>query len=724
MARILLTSLILSVFLTSAPASAQYMFLDTNSNGVHDSGDIINLSGLTYVQVILQTDHNRDGSSAVCTNGGTLTLTSYDVCMRTVGGQVTFMDFVNTMTDFTTDLGSGQDGNLYHYGFGGTTPQTPGTYTLFRFTLSVQSGNPYITFASNLNSPYPTAFGSGCIGHDFDNFLKYMVDWFDVDGAGQLSAWQANGIRAAEEPFGWQVTPAMVTDGFGGALVAWSDLRNNVTYDIYAQRLSSSGQRLWSTTGIAVCTGTGDQAAPKVADDGAGGAFVIWDDPRSGNYDAYLHHVLSGGAKAAGWPSDGLGIGLGSGQQHATTVVPDGSGGVFASWYTDSSSNFSVWVQSISSAGILRWGSSGIRLSGTTKGPLYMAADGSGGAVVIYNEGATVHAQRISSTGTLQWGVQGVTIAASGFGLSIVSDTQGGAILTQRSVAQGSHVFLQRVNASGTLQWGTGGIDACPSGGDEAFGFLVPDGSGGAIVCWYDDRVSAPGIYVRAVGSDGTLRWNSTGVLVCTGTPPPTLQHIATDGLHGAVIVWKDDRNAAATETDIYAQRISAGGTPVWTSNGKVVCNANLNQYTANAAPDGLGGGFFSWEDHRGYEIEDTFYVYVSRIAPNGGDYATDVAEVSAPRKTAYLMQNQPNPFNPRTAIRYSVPDAGKVRVEIFDVSGRLVRELFDGWVTAGEHEVTWNGIDRAGRESPSQVYLYRLTAKGFRESRKMILLK
>ncbi|HEU4334752.1 MAG TPA: FG-GAP-like repeat-containing protein, partial [Candidatus Eisenbacteria bacterium] len=91
----------------------------------------------------------------------------------------------------------------------------------------------------------------------------------------------------------------------------------------------------------------------------------------------------------------------------------------------------------------------------------------------------------------------------------------------------------------------------------------------------------------------------------------------------------------------------------------------------------------------------------------------------------AMLRQNHPNPFNPRTTIRYSVPRAERARLAVFDVNGRLVTTLRDGPMSAGEHEVEWDGRNAQGAQVASGVYLYRLsTESGAAESRKMVVAK
>ncbi len=89
-----------------------------------------------------------------------------------------------------------------------------------------------------------------------------------------------------------------------------------------------------------------------------------------------------------------------------------------------------------------------------------------------------------------------------------------------------------------------------------------------------------------------------------------------------------------------------------------------------------------------------------------------------APEQFA-LKPNYPNPFNPTTKIRFDLPDAARVNLAVYDVSGRLVAEVVDGWRDAGSHEVTFDGSGLA-----SGVYFYSIEAGDFSAVRKMVLVK
>ena len=88
------------------------------------------------------------------------------------------------------------------------------------------------------------------------------------------------------------------------------------------------------------------------------------------------------------------------------------------------------------------------------------------------------------------------------------------------------------------------------------------------------------------------------------------------------------------------------------------------------------------------------------------------------------LYPGQPNPFNPRTEIRYQLPRPSAVKLTVFDVAGRELRVLVDEVKAAGLHAAMWDGTDGEGQALASGVYFYRLKAGDFQETRRMTLLK
>jgi hypothetical protein len=112
-------------------------------------------------------------------------------------------------------------------------------------------------------------------------------------------------------------------------------------------------------------------------------------------------------------------------------------------------------------------------------------------------------------------------------------------------------------------------------------------------------------------------------------------------------------------------------------------------------------------------------------LADLGG--TVDVPVQGAPGsipKAVYLADAKPNPFNPRTTIRYGLNEASAVRLEIYDISGRLVRTLVNTTQVAGNYALVWDGGDDAGRPASSGTYYSRLTTAEGTHVKKLTILK
>lgn len=88
------------------------------------------------------------------------------------------------------------------------------------------------------------------------------------------------------------------------------------------------------------------------------------------------------------------------------------------------------------------------------------------------------------------------------------------------------------------------------------------------------------------------------------------------------------------------------------------------------------------------------------------------------------LHQNHPNPFNPSTTISYSLQQRSEVKITIFDLLGRKVRNLVQESKPGGRYSVLWDGRDKAGRWMSSGTYFYRLQVDGAVTTRRMLFLK
>jgi hypothetical protein len=123
-----------------------------------------------------------------------------------------------------------------------------------------------------------------------------------------------------------------------------------------------------------------------------------------------------------------------------------------------------------------------------------------------------------------------------------------------------------------------------------------------------------------------------------------------------------------------------------------------------------------------GYVTEEGWYIDDINLTFTGG--SSDVDDLLVGPKTFGLEQNVPNPFNPVTVIRYQLPHEADVRIDVFNVAGRLVKTIVDGHQEAGYKEAAWDGTNEAGEKVASGVYLYRMDAGDYTSKKMMVLLK
>ncbi len=104
--------------------------------------------------------------------------------------------------------------------------------------------------------------------------------------------------------------------------------------------------------------------------------------------------------------------------------------------------------------------------------------------------------------------------------------------------------------------------------------------------------------------------------------------------------------------------------------------------------------------------------------------YATSVADTSAEPSQTITISNSPNPFNPNTEIRYTLPCDGSIKIDIFNCLGQRVASLADRHMPAGNHSIVWNGTDSAGNPVSSGVYIARIGNEKSVVNHRMMLMR
>jgi hypothetical protein len=232
-------------------------------------------------------------------------------------------------------------------------------------------------------------------------------------------------------------------------------------------------------------------------------------------------------------------------------------------------------------------------------------SDGEHGAVIVwmdYRSGNDwdIYGNRIGADGRVFGPPTGVPVCtASGFQqlYDVIPDGTGGAIVLWADDREGTrYIYVQRVDGSGVARWAENGIRVCPSTAWQDWGRLVPDGTGGAIVTWHDTRNGNYDIFAQRIDGDGNNVWTSDGVPVCTQGNDQLQPEMVADGSGGAIIIWMDYRNGSS---DIYAQRIDGEGGVHWGADGSPVCTAGNGKSDPRLIATPSGGAYVGWVDYR-----------------------------------------------------------------------------------------------------------------------------
>lgn len=483
---------------------------------------------------------------------------------------------------------------------------------LFKDGKAQWSVSPLVNYivcnAANYQSdPQIVADGSGGVIIVWPDFRSGVNDIYAqrLNSAG-IPQWTSSGVLICGAANA-QTQPQLISDGMGGAIITWTDSRNGSNNnDIYAQRINSAGLTLWTSGGVSLCTITGDQDNPQLVSDGLNGAIITWKDKRggSGTDDIYARRINASGVPQ--WTANGVALCTATFQQLYPQIVSDGAGGAIVSWYdyrSNSVSGTNIYTQRINSTGIPQWTTNGVAVCTSPNNQVSpkMAIDNLGGVFISwrdYRSGtySDIYMQHLNSAGTISWTTNGVPISTATYDQidpEMIPDGSGGALVVWNDGRFGSFppvdVYAQRINNLGIVQWTLNGVAISTAANIQNSPKITSDGSGGAIICWQDYRASSSDVYAQRINASGIVQWTVNGVALSTNIDDQQHPQIASDGAGGAIITWDDTRNYAASNYDIYAQNICAGGTlgTASTTTTVTACNnyiwpVNGQTYTAS----------------------------------------------------------------------------------------------------------------------------------------------
>ena len=285
------------------------------------------------------------------------------------------------------------------------------------------------------------------------------------------------------------------------------------------------------------------------------------------------------------------------------------------------------------------------------------------------------------------------TIYAGAYAAGRLSTDAAGTIQSSKTIQAGLDYYI-RTFGSGRNRWGD-------------FSSSSVDPSDGQTFYVFNEYAMT-----RGTGSTDNGRWATLFGVFPTSELPVELTNFSSVVNNGIVnLSWQ-----TATETNNYGfdveRKVVSDQQSVFEKIGFVSGAGNSNAPKDYSFTDQPTGG--------------TKFSYRLKQIDNDGNYKYyDAINVTlSENQTAELMQNSPNPFNPSTAIKFYISKISNVSIKIYDMLGKEVTTLVDRQTDAGYHIVYWNGNDKYGSDVSSGVYLYKLTAGSFTQTKKMLMLK
>jgi len=355
-----------------------------------------------------------------------------------------------------------------------------------------------------------------------------------------------------------QEDPVITKTSDDNYIIAWIDFLNDLDGNVYAQKITTTGQLLWQTGGMPVCVFPGIQISLNIEYDNEGGAYIIWEDSRNPGKDIYGQHISTTGAPL--WTLNGIPIANDVGADESyNTMWPDGSGGLIIGYVRAQGGFENLFVKRFLSNGQMAWPQA-LPLSPNIakQNKIKMAPLNNDSFVFTWmdfrNVLPDIYAQRVSFNGNIMW----------------------------------PDPFIVYSDSSSS----TPALQENPR--------IVHTNDDGVIIIWEDSRneVDNSDLFAQKINASGQLLWAADGIPLAVADFNQNSPRMSSDDNGGCYVVWDDSRNGNAPQIDIYAQHLSATGTALWQPNGKPICNAPNEQSSSLLKASG-NNIFINWMDMR-----------------------------------------------------------------------------------------------------------------------------
>jgi hypothetical protein len=423
------------------------------------------------------------------------------------------------------------------------------------------------------------------------------VQLLDRDGFALLAP---NGLMVSANPqstslVGWD----LLCDSSGNCVLTFTDTRAGGDLDVYAYRISQSGQQLWGANGVALSNNADFEANPAAAELSDGSFVFTWPLlPASGTGSIRAQRLDANGAKLFGANDIVLLTGTASNEKPSfCDVIAAENASFIVQWLRNTASFASprhIRAQKYDAGANPLWNAAApVEVFDATSVPIgyqpIVQADGAGGAVFCWHASAALfdsYVQRLSAGGVEMFTHNGLAVSLEAnrhkLDPSLAYLSASGdmiVVFDRRDAGQGQRgVGVQRISTGGLRLWGNDGIELEPIDAVlEGFERAVPMGDGALVSYFQYPSFGSQNssIVARRLDGNGAAVWNAP-VVLCSNLAPKDKPQLLTDATGVARLAWDDER---ADSGDIYAQAINVDGTtgPLSTCNAANYCIGAAN---------------------------------------------------------------------------------------------------------------------------------------------------
>ncbi len=587
-----------------------------------------------------------------------------------------------------------------------------------------------------------------------------------------------------DEGMNWQQYPTIVMGAGGNFMICWTDWRDNYEPDIYAQLYDTSGSPIGSNFRVNEDGETSMQLSPSASMDINGNFLICWIDWRNDNADIYVQRydsLVNPVGSNFKWSED-----QGTRSQEYPSVASNMCEKFMVCWQDDRNGNWDIYAQIYDTFGNFCGQNFKVNDDVGTKWQLSPSAsmDYKGNFVVCWedrrNNDLDIYAEIYDASGIpvgINFKVNNDTEIINHRFPSVAMDFNGNFVICWMGCSYNGYwdIYAQRYNSYGNSIGSNFKVNDDEGTNWQSYPSAAIDSTGNFMICWEDKRNHNYDIYAQMYDVLGNPLGSNFKINDDETWSSQKLPSVAMDCEGKFVICWVDCRS----DYDIYAQTYDASGNPIG-SNFRVNDDEGTNwQLSPSIAIDPYGERFLiTWEDYRnpdgdpeimaqkyenGVVVGENLQINASDSLPynhqkswrfcldcnhniivftwmddrrhRGYDIygkvtdwkligvADDNREQGIPILGVIVY---PNPFSTKVIIELTTQDSESKNSQIFiyDLSGRLVKTMWNKGITRAKFTTEWDGRNNFGKKVPVGVYFLKVTAGEYTEIKKLLKMR